>query len=114
MNFEQMENDENVESCKKRFFDMVNRGGLCNPSDAIFMATLHAQEASKNEKRGRRRKKRQECHHNRKNSRVFAKHKMEVLLRIRSLGSKLWSDQRDVCVIHTVCARARVCVAGSL
>ena len=44
VNFEQMENDENVVSCKKRFFDMVNCGGLCNPSDAIFMATLHAQE----------------------------------------------------------------------
>ena len=44
ISFEQIEHDENVEAYKKRFFDIINRGGLCTPSDAMFMATVHAQE----------------------------------------------------------------------
>ena len=44
VSIEEFENDENVERYKKRFFDVINRGGLCNPSDALFMVTVHAQE----------------------------------------------------------------------
>ena len=29
---------------KKQFFDVINRGGLCKPSDALYMTTVHAQE----------------------------------------------------------------------
>ena len=42
--FEDVKNDENISEYKKRFFDVINRGGLCNPSDAMYMATVHAQE----------------------------------------------------------------------
>ena len=40
----QIQHDENIDEYKKRFFDVINRGGLCNPSDAIFISTVHAQD----------------------------------------------------------------------
>ena len=44
VSFEDVKMDENISAYKKRFYDVINRGGLCNPSDAMFMATVHAQE----------------------------------------------------------------------
>ena len=29
---------------KKQFFDVINRGGLCKPSDVLYMTTVHAQQ----------------------------------------------------------------------
>ena len=41
--FEETE-DDNVLQYRKKFFNVINRGGLCKPSDAMYMATVHAQE----------------------------------------------------------------------
>ena len=35
---------QNISEYKERFFDVINRGGLSKPSDAIFLSTLHSQE----------------------------------------------------------------------
>ena len=42
VNFEDLTEDSD-QHLKKRFFDVINRGGLCRPTDALFMTTLHAQ-----------------------------------------------------------------------
>ena len=42
--FDSIESDENTVMYKKQFFDMINRGGLCKPSNALYLATVHAQE----------------------------------------------------------------------
>ena len=37
-------NNEKAMEYKKRFFNVINRGGLSKPTDALYMATVHAQE----------------------------------------------------------------------
>ena len=42
--FQSESGDDNVEKNREKFLNLINRGGLCKPSDAMYMATVRAQE----------------------------------------------------------------------